>query len=574
MYKLFCMIMNVCFWHITSHESYFKHFWNPYEEKYGYFSESERVKTLQGIKEMFYFGYDNYMKHAYPKDELDPIHCTGRGPDYANPANININDVLGDYSLTLVDTLDMLAIIGNNTEFKRAAQMVIKNLSFQNNTVQVFEATIRVLGGLLSAHLMITNPTKPFGDIEPYEYDNQLLELSHDLALRLMAAFDQSTTGIPFPRVNLQNGVPFDCTNDTCIAGAGTLLLEFGILSRLLSDPTYEMAARRAVRKIWDLRSNVTGLIGNVINIQSGEWVGKMSGVGAGLDSFFEYLLKSYILFGESEDFIMFKDFYESIKFHMRRGRLKCNNGIGNTPLYVNVHMNSGDIVNYWIDALQAAWPGVQVLYGDIEEAICSHAVYYSIWRKFESLPERYNWNLRAPEVLFYPLRPELIESTYFLYQATKNPFYLHVGRDIYNNINEHAKAECGYATIHDVNTKELEDRMESFFLSETCKYLYLLFDKDNHLNKDASSYVFNTEGHVFPVNQKLRTKPWVDEFMQIVKQEGKSSVSVNHIVVDAQTNISFHNCDSLDLMKQYSLPIASHYLEQIDQAVGVDIFS
>ena len=82
-----------------------------------------------------------------------------------------------------------------------------------------------------------------------------------------------------------------------------------------------------------------------------------------------------------------------------------------------------------------------QVLNGDIDEAICSHALYYSIWRKYESLPERYNWYLRAPDVLFYPLRPELVESTYFLYQATKNPFYLHVGKDILDSINVHAKA-------------------------------------------------------------------------------------------------------------------------------------
>ena len=83
-----------------------------------------------------------------------------------------------------------------------------------------------------------------------------------------------------------------------------------------------------------------------------------------------------------------------------------------------------------------------QVLNGDVDEAICSHALYYNIWKKYGFLPERYNWHLRAPEILFYPLRPELVESTYFLYQATKNPFYLHVGRDILKSIDEYAKAE------------------------------------------------------------------------------------------------------------------------------------
>ncbi len=59
--------------------------------------------------------YDNYMKYAFPLDELNPLECSGRGPDHDNPDNININDVLGDYSLTLIDTLDTLALLGNSS---------------------------------------------------------------------------------------------------------------------------------------------------------------------------------------------------------------------------------------------------------------------------------------------------------------------------------------------------------------------------------------------------------------------------------------------------------------------------
>ena len=61
----------------------------------------------------------------------------------------------------------------------------------------------------------------------------------------------------------------------------------------------------------------------------------------------------------------------------------------------------------------------LQVLHGDLEEAICHHAYYYAIWKRYGCLPERYNWNLNAAEVKFYPLRPEFIESTYFLYQVS-----------------------------------------------------------------------------------------------------------------------------------------------------------
>lgn len=84
----------------------------------------------------------------------------------------------------------------------------------------------------------------------------------------------------------------------------------------------------------------------------------------------------------------------------------------------------------------------VQVLAGDVDEAICLHAFYYAIWQRFDALPERYNWQMQLPEVSFYPLRPELVESTYHLYKVTKNPFYLHVGMEILNSLNNYSKVE------------------------------------------------------------------------------------------------------------------------------------
>ena len=94
------------------------------------------------------------------------------------------------------------------------------------------------------------------------------------------------------------------------------------------------------------------------------------------------------------------------------------------------------------VTVIECSWLHLQVLAGDIEEAICCHAFYYALWQKYQALPERYNWQLRTPEILFYPLRPELVESTYILYQATKNPFYLHVGRDIIMALNNHTKVK------------------------------------------------------------------------------------------------------------------------------------
>uniref|UniRef100_A0A3Q3WYB8 alpha-1,2-Mannosidase n=1 Tax=Mola mola TaxID=94237 RepID=A0A3Q3WYB8_MOLML len=491
-----------------SYLSFFDGNKDEYVRRYSSFPDTLKAKMKDMAREMFYFGYDNYMKYAFPEDELNPIDCEGRGPDVLNPSNVNINDVLGNYSLTLIDTLDTLLVLGNVTEFQRAVKLVIDTVSFdKDSTVQVFEANIRILGSLISSHILLTDPKHPFGEVGFEGYDNELLHLAHDLAVRLLPAFENTSTGIPYPRVNLKTGVPPDSINETCTAGAGSLLVEFGILSRLIGDSTFEWVARRAVRALWSLRNNETGLLGNVINIQTGQWVGKQSGLGAGMDSFYEYLLKSYILFGEKEDYRMFQAAYDSIQNHMRRGRESCNEGEGDPPLYVNVNMCSGEIMNTWIDSLQAFFPGLQVLNGDVDNAICLHAFYYAIWKRFGALPERYNWQLQAPDVLFYPLRPELIESTYLLYQ---------------------------------------------------------LFDEDNPLHKSDNKYIFTTEGHVVPIDKRFREKEWND---WLPCEDGVLTERESNLRSQL-SNTS--NCNRIPEERRYTLPLKSVYMKQIDHMVGL----
>ncbi|ORZ07615.1 glycoside hydrolase [Absidia repens] len=425
---------------------------------------------------MFFHGWDNYMQHAYPHDELKPLSCKGLGSNLHSA-----NDVLGDYSLTLVDALDTLALIGTQEQFELAVNKVLADVSFdKNNKVQVFELNIRALGGLLSAHMLASDPSLGH-QIE--NYDGGLLRLAIDLAQRFLPAFKKSKSGIPYPRVNLRHGVPKTETVETCTAGAGSLILEFGVLSRLTGDPQYEEVAKQALYALWDRRSDID-LVGNVINIQTGQWIHTASSTGAGIDSFFEYLLKAYILFGEDEYLEIFETSYDAIKQHI----------LDNTGyLYRNVHMDSGTLMATWIDSLSAFMPGVQVLYGDLEAAIKGHLVFYNIWRQYHALPERFDFYHQTADIHNYPLRPEFVESTYYLYQATKDPFYLHVGEMIMEDLNNRTRLPCGFAGIGDLRTGRLDDRMESFMLSETLKYLYLLFDTDNPMNAVDSNFVFTT---------------------------------------------------------------------------------
>lgn len=60
--------------------------------------------------------------------------------------------------------------------------------------------------------------------------------------------------------------------------------------------------------------------LGNTVDMQTGQWTGQISGIGAGMDSYYEYLLKSFILFNELEDLELFQVSYETIKSYLRKG--------------------------------------------------------------------------------------------------------------------------------------------------------------------------------------------------------------------------------------------------------------
>ncbi|KAJ2746487.1 hypothetical protein GGI20_001330 [Coemansia sp. BCRC 34301] len=432
------------------------------------------------------------MDNAFPFDELNPITCVGRGRDRQNPSNINVNDVMGDYLLTLVDTLDTLAVLGDKRGFERAVKNTIKYLpDFDiDSHVQVFEVTIRMLGGLLSAHIIATDERDSLGmrlDANG-TYKGELLHLARDLGYRLLPAFEASPNGVPYPRTNLKHGFARSETTSTCAAGIGTLLLEFGTLSRLTNETIFEDVARSALNGVWAARSK-RNLFGNEFDLEQQRWIGTTTGVGAGVDSLFEYMLKSYVYFGDEQYLGVFEASYAALLQYAR-------DTVGGYAFF-NIDMRSTEVASSWVDSLSAFIPGMMVLTGDVDSAESVYMLYYHIWRRFRALPERFNLFLREPDLAFYPLRPEFVESTYFLYRATRDPFYLDVGEMVLEDINELQRTTCGYASRHSVLTLELEERMESFFLSETMKYLYLLFDDENPLHSLENNYVFTTEAHV-----------------------------------------------------------------------------
>ncbi|XP_067856379.1 ER degradation-enhancing alpha-mannosidase-like protein 2 isoform X2 [Heptranchias perlo] len=448
----------------------------------------EMAQYRERVKGMFYHAYNNYLENAFPYDELRPLTCDGQ-------------DTWGSFSLTLIDALDTLLVLGNVTEFQRVVHILQDGVDFDIDVnASVFETNIRVVGGLLSAHLL----SKEGGiEVEPgWPCSGPLLRLAEEAARRLLPAF-QTPTGMPYGTVNLMNGVNPSETPVTCTAGIGTFILEFATLSRLTGDPVFEQVARKALDALWNTRSDI-GLVGNHIDVITSKWVAQDAGIGAGVDSYFEYLVKGAILLQDEGLMSSFLDYEKVIKNYTKFD-----------DWYVWVQMYKGTVSMPVFQSLEAYWPGLQSLIGDINNAMKTFHNYYQVWKQYGGLPEFYSipQGSTVDKQEGYPLRPELVESAMYLYRATGDPTLLELGRDVIEAIEKVSRVDCGFATVRDLRDHELDNRMESFFLAETVKYLYLLFDPDNFLHNDGSTfhtvttpygecvlgaggYLFNTEAH------------------------------------------------------------------------------
>ena len=253
---------------------------------------AHRLELRGRVSSMFAHGYSSYLRYAFPHDELKPLSrsFTDSLAELGNaqrPASSTYQGV----ALTLIDSLSTLAVLGLRAEFLDAIQRVRTHVRFNVSVrVNVFEANIRLLGGLLSAHVLATDRRLQLLDDGAYT-DDVLLTLATDLGERLLPAFN-TPTGIPYAWVNLQSGVEAGETREQCTAGVGTLLMEFGLLSYLTRNESFFARADRALTALLAMRSPL-GLYGNTLTVDKAQWTNHNAGIGAGVDSFFEYLLKA-----------------------------------------------------------------------------------------------------------------------------------------------------------------------------------------------------------------------------------------------------------------------------------------
>jgi mannosidase alpha-like ER degradation enhancer 2 len=359
-----------------------------------------------------------------------------------------------------------MLIMGLHDEAAKAKALIVEKLSFDKDlNVKVFEVTIRLLGGLLSAYEMTG--------------DERLLKLADDLGTRLLPAFD-SPTGMPYMFVNLRSGKTSGARSNP--AEIGTLVLEFGTLARLTHKPVYFAKAKNALVQLYRRRSKID-LVGEEIDVETGQWVGRASHVGGGIDSYYEYLLKCSRLFHDKECAAMWKTSVRAVNRHLADG-----------DWYGEADMETGKRTATEFGALHAFFPAVLALGGDIQRARRLEDSCFRMWTLKGIEPEVLDYRTMEVTHAGYQLRPEIIESAYYLRHYTHDPRYIEMGKTFLESLTAECRTDDGYTVLKSVVTREKGDLMPSYFLTETLKYLYLLFAPDSALKFDR--VVFNTEAH------------------------------------------------------------------------------
>ncbi|HMU43831.1 MAG TPA: glycoside hydrolase family 47 protein [Ignavibacteriaceae bacterium] len=418
----------------------------------------DKQMLADSVRNEFLHAWNSYKQFAMGHDEVKPLSKTFR--DWHSVPLL----------MTPVDALDVMYLMGLDEEAESTKNFIIENLSFDEDIfVKNFEITIRLLGGLLSNYQI--------------SGDSRLLALAEDLGKRLLPAFN-SPTGMPYMFVNLQTGeVKGDVSNP---AEIGTLLIEFGTLSKLTGNPIYFEKAKRALVELYNHRSPI-GLVGSSISVTTGIWVDGTSHISGGIDSYYEYLLKCAILFNDKDCLKMWQTSIEAINKYLSH---ETQTGLW----YGQVNMFRGEITSTRYGSLDAFFPAVLALSGDIEKAARLQKSSDLMWRTFGIEPEEIDYYRMKITFPTYHLRPEIIESAYYLYHFTNDSLYLNMGKHYFENLVQYCRNENGYSALINVVTKEKADEMESFFFAETLKYLYLLFAEQDVI--DFSKVIFNTEAH------------------------------------------------------------------------------
>ncbi|KAI5822730.1 glycoside hydrolase family 47 protein [Schizophyllum commune Tattone D] len=453
------------------------------------------------VKGMFTSSYEAYKKYAWGHDDLTPV-------------SKNYTDSRNGWGASLVDAMPTMYIMGLDDLFHEAVDYV-SGVDFSesktDDTVSIFESSIRYVAGMLSAYQMSG------------EQDDVLVEKAKQLADKLILGWIDGNA-VPYGYVNFTSGKPVvDTTN---IAEAGTLTLEYYELSQYTEDNTYAKLAEGSAKQIMNTAPPLPGLPAQGYDPSKNAFVGGYVTWGGGSDSYLEYLIKYARLTNTDDnswadawytavdssiqhllrrstvgDWLYLADYDSSKKIRHISSHLACFHG-GNW-IQGGRLIDNDTIVNYGLELADACWntyastatgigPEVFAFISDDGNYTSDNGVIDDDELAFYN---EHGFYITSAD---YILRPEVLESQFIAYRATGDEKYLERAADAVESMNKYLAVNGAFSGIEDVDDEQSKriDDTESFWFAEVLKYLYLIFDDPDHISLDE--YILNTEAQPF----------------------------------------------------------------------------
>ncbi|CAG8533054.1 5518_t:CDS:2 [Diversispora eburnea] len=442
-------------------------------------------------RDAFSHAWKGYERDAWGYDEYHPISRKG--------SNLTTQGI----GFTIIDSIDTIIIMGLSSEYSKARDW-IKNLDFNiDGYVNLFETTIRILGGLLSAYHLS-------------EGDSIYLEKAIDLGDRLIGAFE-SQTGIPYASVNLatrKGKVAHFGGGASSTSEITTLQLEFKYLSYISKEYKY-----------W---TKVEEIMRTIDNLEKFDGLGEEITLGARGDSYYEYLLKQYLQTSSTEKIYrrMYDEAMRGVKNQLINHSQPSNLlFIGEVPRYSSPSLhNKMDHLVCFMGGNLALGATQGKKFKEVEDYLSENDKEdFNIGKELTKTCAQMYFSTEtglAPEIAYFNthegstqdimikqldrhnlLRPETVESLFILWRLTGEEKYREWGWEIFQAFEKYSKIQDGgYTSLDDVTVipPVKRDKMETFWMAETLKYLYLLFGSNDKIPLDK--YVFNTEAHPLPI--------------------------------------------------------------------------
>ncbi|BDA50577.1 probable endoplasmic reticulum mannosyl-oligosaccharide 1,2-alpha-mannosidase at C-terminar half [Coccomyxa sp. Obi] len=461
------------------------------------------------VKEAMLWSWKGYKEYAWGLDELLPLSKT--------------HSEWFDLGLTLVDSLDTLLIMGLRKEFQEAREWVDAKLALNpDKDVNLFETTIRVLGGLLAAFHLSAG-------------DQMFLYKAADLGMRLSVAF-QSATGIPFSDVNLRthNVHQPPWTQFSSLSEVSSLSLEFTYLDRAAGEGAGGQRSIDVVEKLMHMDGRVHGLAPFYVDPANGVLSGGVLTLGARGDSYYEYMLKQWLISGKKQP--SFLEGYKEAMQGVRKKLLARTAPQGGLLFVGELH---GETLEPKMDHLVCFLPGLLALghlhgvntgaageeddlaiarqlmrtcyemYARTPTGLAPEIVHFTVHNGDNDFPKQHAHDVGGGDFIVKPqdahnlLRPETMESLFVMWRVTRDPMYREWGWLMFRAWQKFSRvATGGYTSLASVLEVPpiLRDKMESFWPAETLKYLYLLLDESSPEVLPLDQFVFNTEAHPLPI--------------------------------------------------------------------------